>query len=47
MSPEIIGLLGVVVLLVLLDAGMWIGLAMAIVGFVGIFLIRGINQALL
>lgn len=45
MSPEIIGLLGVVVLLVLLAAGMWIGLAMAIVGFVGIFLIRGINQA--
>ena len=33
MSPEIIGVIGLAVLLILLFAGMWIGAAMAVVGF--------------
>jgi tripartite ATP-independent transporter DctM subunit len=47
MSPEIVGLIGVVLLMVLIAAGMWIGLAMAIVGFLGIVYIRGLDQALM
>ena len=46
MSPEFVGLLGVVVMLFLLSTGMWIGLAMGIVGFLGVFSIRGFGQAL-
>lgn len=46
MSPEIIGLLGVVVLLALLVFGIWIGMAMAIVGIFGIVIIRGFPQAM-
>ena len=41
MSPEILGLLGIVVLVILILARMWIGLAMALVGFVGVVLILG------
>jgi|LSQX01.2.fsa_nt_gb tripartite ATP-independent transporter DctM subunit len=46
MNPELIGLLGLVVLMILLAAGMWIGAATALVGFIGVFLIRGWEQAL-
>jgi len=46
MSFEMIGLLGVVILLVLLATRMWIGAAMIFVGFVGIALIRGFDQGL-
>jgi tripartite ATP-independent transporter DctM subunit len=46
MSPEFVGLLGVIVMLFLLGTGMWIGLAMGIVGFLGVFSIRGFEQAL-
>lgn len=41
-----IGLLGIVVLLLLFVAGVWIGMAMAIVGIFGIVVIRGFPQAL-
>jgi C4-dicarboxylate transporter DctM subunit len=45
MSPEIIGLIGLVVLLILLFSGMWIGAAMATVGFVGYAVVVGIKPA--
>jgi C4-dicarboxylate transporter DctM subunit len=35
MTPEIAGLIGIVVLVVLLFSRMWIGLAMAFIGFIG------------
>ena len=46
MSPETIGLIGVLVMLLLLGTGMWIGLAMGLVGFLGVYAIRGIEPAL-
>jgi C4-dicarboxylate transporter DctM subunit len=45
MSPETIGAIGLVILIVLIFARMWIGAAMALVGFVGYVLIRGWNPA--
>jgi len=45
MSPEIIGVIGLAVLIALLFAGMWIGAAMAMVGFLGYAYIMGINSA--
>jgi tripartite ATP-independent transporter DctM subunit len=45
MSPEMIGLIGLVVLLILLFAGMWIGAAMATVGFIGYAIIVGLKPA--
>jgi tripartite ATP-independent transporter DctM subunit len=45
MSPEIIGVIGLAVLLILLFSGMWIGAAMATVGFVGYAVIVGIKPA--
>ena len=45
MSPEIIGVIGLVVLLILLFAGMWIGAAMALVGFLGFAAVRGFDSA--
>jgi C4-dicarboxylate transporter DctM subunit len=45
MSPEIIGIIGLAVLLILLFSGMWIGAAMATVGFVGYAVIVGIKPA--
>ncbi|MFC1946194.1 TRAP transporter large permease [Chloroflexota bacterium] len=47
MSAEVIGIIGIVCLLVLLAARMWIGLVMIVVGFVGIFFIKGLDHALL
>jgi len=46
MSPEIVGLIGVLIMLFLLGTGMWIGLAMGIVGFLGVLSIRGLEPAL-
>ncbi len=46
MSPEMVGLVGVIVMLFLLGTGMWIGLAMGMVGFLGVFAIRGLEPAL-
>lgn len=45
MSPEIIGIIGLAVLLILLFSGMWIGAAMATVGFVGYAVVVGIKPA--
>ena len=45
MSPEIIGVIGLAVLLILLFAGMWIGAAMAVVGFTGFAIIIGLSPA--
>lgn len=46
MSPEIIGLAGILVMIGLMFAGLWIGAAMALIGFVGYALIMGIGPAL-
>jgi C4-dicarboxylate transporter DctM subunit len=45
MSPEIAGIIGLAVLLILLFSGMWIGAAMATVGFFGYAYIVGIHPA--
>lgn len=45
MSPETIGILGLLLLIVLLFARMWIGAAMALVGFLGYTIIMGIKPA--
>ena len=45
MSHEIIGIIGIALLVFLLIARMWIGLAMAIVGFFGIVCLTGIDGA--
>lgn len=45
MSPEIVGLIGLLILIGLLFIGMWIGAAMAMIGFLGYALIRGIEPA--
>ena len=46
MTPEIIGIIGVVALLILLAARIWIGAAMVIVGFLGIVWVRSLTQGL-
>jgi tripartite ATP-independent transporter DctM subunit len=45
MSPEIAGVIGLVILIALLFARMWIGAAMAIVGFLGYAYIRGFESS--
>jgi len=45
MTPETIGIIGLAVLLILLFSGMWIGAAMATVGFIGYAVIVGIKPA--
>ncbi len=46
MSPEIVGLLAIILLMVLIAGRMWIGVAMGIVGLVGLVILRGVDQAL-
>lgn len=46
MSPEIIGLICVILLLVLIYTRMWVGLAMLVIGFWGLVTIIGWNEAL-
>ncbi|MCL2366498.1 MAG: TRAP transporter large permease [Oscillospiraceae bacterium] len=46
MAPELIGGLGVVLLIILIALRMWIGVAMGIVGFLGLILLRNLNLAL-
>ena len=46
MSPEMIGILGVVVLFILIMCRMWIGVALGLVGFVGIIVMRGFTQGM-
>lgn len=41
MSPELIGVIGIIVLFLLMSTRMWIGLSMALVGFFGIAVLRG------
>ena len=45
MSPELIGAIGLVLMIALLFARMWIGAAMALVGFFGYALIMGFDPA--
>jgi len=45
MSVEIIGLIGIGVLLLLLFCGMWLGFAMAFVGFLGLIYVVGFQGA--
>jgi tripartite ATP-independent transporter DctM subunit len=45
MSPELAGALGLIALVILLFARMWIGAAMALVGFVGYAYIMGLKPA--
>jgi C4-dicarboxylate transporter DctM subunit len=47
MSPETIGLIGIVLLLVFMVSRMWIGAAMAVAGLIGYAYIAGIDKALL
>jgi C4-dicarboxylate transporter DctM subunit len=44
-SPELIGIIGIAVLVGLLIARMWIGLAMAVVGFLGLVYLKGFDSA--
>jgi C4-dicarboxylate transporter DctM subunit len=46
MSSEIVGLIGVLVLVLFLFSGMWIGLAMLFVGFWGLVYLEGFGRAL-
>jgi C4-dicarboxylate transporter, DctM subunit len=45
MSPELIGLIGVIVLFALMILRMWVAACMAIVGFFGVVILRGWEQA--
>lgn len=45
MSVELIGITGILVLMIFLFLGMWLGFAMAFVGFVGLVIVMGFNGA--
>ncbi|MBN1631330.1 MAG: TRAP transporter large permease subunit, partial [Thermoleophilia bacterium] len=45
MSPEVAGIVGLVVMLVLILLRMWIGISMLVVGFVGYVFLRGYGAA--
>lgn len=45
MSPEVLGGIGLVVMLILVLLRMWIGIAMLLIGFVGFVIIRDYNAA--
>jgi tripartite ATP-independent transporter DctM subunit len=45
MSVELIGIIGIFVLMFLLFAGMWLGFAMAFVGFIGLLIVMGFEGA--
>ncbi len=45
MSVELIGIIGILVLMVFLFLGMWLGFAMAFVGFIGLVLVMGFDGA--
>lgn len=46
MTTEIIGVIGILVMFVFLASGMYIGMAMALVGFLGLYVIVGIDAAI-
>ena len=43
MSPEIVGLAGIACLVILLAMGMYIGMAMALIGFLGLCILVGVE----
>jgi tripartite ATP-independent transporter DctM subunit len=45
MSVELIGIIGILLLMFLLFAGMWLGFAMAFVGFLGLVIVMGFDGA--
>lgn len=45
MSPELIGAIGLVIMLALIFLRMWIGIAMLVVGFAGYVILRGYEPA--
>ena len=47
MSPEIIGLIAIVCLVICIALRMWIGVAMGMIGFIGLIVLRGSKQALM
>jgi tripartite ATP-independent transporter DctM subunit len=46
MSPEIIGILGIFLMFILLAFGMYIGMAMALIGFLGLCVIVGVDSGI-
>ncbi|MBN2403445.1 MAG: TRAP transporter large permease [Spirochaetes bacterium] len=47
MSPEIAGIIGIIILLILVFMRVWIGFAMALIGFAGYMYIEGYRKAVL
>ena len=47
MSPEAVGVIAIIILVALIILRMWIGVAMGLVGFIGLIVLRGSKQALL
>ena len=47
MAPELIGILAIVALVICIAMRMWIGVAMGLVGFIGLIALRGLNPALM
>ena len=45
MSPELIGLIGIIVLLLLIACKMWVGAAMALVSIIGIIILKNTGVA--
>ena len=46
MSSEIIGVIGILVMFLFLASGMYIGMAMALIGFLGLYFILGMESAI-
>lgn len=46
MSAELVGILGIIALLILLACKMWVGAALTLVGFVGIWIIKNFTVAM-
>ena len=46
MSTEIIGVIGILVMFIFLASGMYIGMAMALIGFLGLYFILGMESAI-
>ena len=46
MSKELIGLFGIILLFIFLACRMWIGVAMSLIGMIGVMILRGQTQAL-
>jgi hypothetical protein len=46
MSPEIVGILGILLMFILMALRMYIGIAMSIAGFLGLAYLIGIDSAM-